>query len=289
LAKLGLDPKGWELEDSIAAHFVSRGCYLETGVKERNPDEILELDIVWTDYRKETPEHHPVEIKSGDWGLGDVFKFYGWTRYLGLEPGEFIHKQVCGRLDSASLKHIQSQTGITLLHVPKPEDAETHLKALGLPEPAWDGLPQLWRYSFWAQRRLLKSLGEAIRRKVCPESAKAAKNYHQLINDAVFFIPDVRDRVGELLSAHLEHQELGASAAYEIETGKIEFAGPPQTATFKKAYFHGGYFPIQACLYLAHRARLYVLKAVVDYWLARERGEIKKTTLKLGQMLIDST
>lgn len=43
------DPKGWELEDFIAAHFVSRGCYVETGVKERNPDEILELDVVWTD------------------------------------------------------------------------------------------------------------------------------------------------------------------------------------------------------------------------------------------------
>jgi hypothetical protein len=135
----------------------------------------------------------------------------------------------------------------------------------------------------------LKSLGEAIRQKVCPESAKAAKEYHQLINDAVFFIPDVRDRVGELLSAHFKHQELAASAAYECETGKIEFTNPPQTETFKRAYFRGERFPIQACLYLAHRARLYILKAVVDYWLARERGEIKKTTFKLGQTLINLT
>ena len=93
MASLAKDPKGWELEDFVAAHFVSRGCYVETGVKERNPDEILELDIVWTDYRKEPQVRHPVEVKSGDWGLGDVFKFYGWTRYLGLEPGQFVHKQ----------------------------------------------------------------------------------------------------------------------------------------------------------------------------------------------------
>lgn len=289
MASLAKDPKGWELEDFVAAHFVSRGCYVETGVKERNPDEILELDIVWTDYRKEPQVRHPVEVKSGDWGLGDVFKFYGWTRYLGLEPGQFIHKQPYGRIDPGSLKHIAERTHISFLHVAKPEDAEVQFKALGLSEPAWNDLSEIWRFSFWAQRRLLKSLSEAIRQLICPATSKAAKEYQQLINDAVFFVPDVRDRVGELLSAHFEHQELGASAGYELESGKVEFKEPPQTETFKRAYFRGERFPIQACLYLAHRARLYVLKAIVDYWLARERGEIKKTTLTFGKMLIDLT
>lgn len=289
MAELAKDPKGWELEDFVAAHFVSRGCYVETGVKERNPDEILELDVVWTDYRGKPEGRHPVEVKSGDWGLGDVFKFYGWTRYLGLEPGQFIHKESCGRLKPASLQHIQNRTGITLLHVPRSEDAEAQFKALGLPEPAWEDLPQIWRYSFWAQRRLLKAISEAIRQEVCPGSSKAAKEYHQLINNAVFFVPDIRDRVGDLLEAHLVHKELGASAAFELETGKIELTNPPETRTFKRALFHGERFPIQACLYLAHRARLYILKAVVNYWLARERGEIKETALKFGSMLIDLT
>lgn len=289
MATLAKDPRGWELEDFISAHFVSRGCYVETGVKERNPTEILELDIVWTDYRKEPQERHPVEVKSGDWGLGDVFKFYGWTRYLGLEPGQFIHKEPCGRVDPTCLKHIENRTRITLLHVPKPEDAEGPLRMLGLPEPPWVELPQIWRFSYWTQRRLLKALTEAIRQDVCPNSARAAKEYHQLINDAVFFIADVRNRVGELLSAHFEHQELGASAAYELETGNVDFQDPPQTKTFRRAYFRGERYPIQACLYLAHRARLYILKAVVDYWLARERGEIQKTTVKFGQTLIDLT
>jgi len=136
---------------------------------------------------------------------------------------------------------------------------------------------------------LLKSIGEAIRQRVCPESAKAAKEYHQLINDAVFFVPDVCDRVEVLLSAHFNHQELAASAAYEIETGKIEFVGPPQTKTFNRALLYGELFPIQACMYLAHRARLYVLKAIVEFWLARERGEIKKIAIKLGNFLINLT
>lgn len=282
MATLPKDPKGWELEDFVSAHFVSRGCYVETGIKERNPDEILELDVVWTDYRKARPEKHPVEIKSGDWGLGDVFKFYGWTRYLALGPGEFIHKVPCGRLDPACLKHIAAKTGISLLHVSKPEDLEVPFKTLDLPDPAWEGLPEIWRFSFWARRRLLKSLNEAIRQKVCPASSKAAKEYHQLINNAVFFIPDYREKIGALLSAHFSHQKLGLSAAYELETGKIDLSDPPQTKTFNRALIHGERFPIQACLYLAHRARLYILKALIDYWLEKERGDIKEITVKLG-------
>lgn len=289
MAELPKDPTGYALEDLIAAHFVSRGCYVETGIKERNPDEVLELDLVWTDYRQEPQRGRPVEVKSGDWGLGDVFKFHGWTTYLGLRDALFVHKEPCGRISPSCLTHVAKGTGIQLLHVPTPADAEAHLEKMGLKKPHWDELPEVWRFSFWAQRRLLKALNAAVKHGVCPQSAKAAKEYHQLINDAVFFVPDPRDRVGELLSAHFGHQSLGLTAAQEIETGKVEFEDPAETKTFNRILYDGQYFPAQTCLYLAHRARLYVLKAVVDYWLGRERGDIKERTIKFGKMLIDLT
>ena len=53
MAELPKDPAGADLEDWVSARFASRGCYVETTIKERNPDEILELDVVWTDYRKD--------------------------------------------------------------------------------------------------------------------------------------------------------------------------------------------------------------------------------------------
>lgn len=289
MAELARDPKGWELEDLVSAHFASRRCYVETSIKEKNRAEILELDIVWTDYRKDREERHPVEVKSGEWHLGDAFKFYGWTCYLGLEPGEFFYKEPNGRLDPETLQHVQNRTGITFLHVPKPEDAEEHFRMLTLPEPAWEGLPQLWRFSFWSRRRLVKSLNMAIELGFCPETAKAAKEYLRLVNDAVFFIPDARDRIEKLLSTHFAHQQLGKSAAYELETGTVDFNKPPATRTFTRAYIYGECFPVQACLYVEHRARLYIMKALVDYWLARQRGEIedKKTGgVTLGGKLI---
>src|SRR5579863_49592 len=235
MAELAKDPREWELEDLVSAHLAARGCYLETSVIEKNPDQLLELDIVWTDYRKDREELHPVEVKSGDWGVGDVFKFYGWTQYLRLKPGEFIYKERCGRVDQASLQHIQDRIGVNFLHVPKPaEDVDAHLRAIGLPEPAWSELPGIWRFSYWARRRLMQSLSVAIEQNICPVSARAAKEYHWLVNNAVFFIPDVADRIDKLLTAHFAHQELGASAGYEIESGQANFTNPPTTDTFKR-------------------------------------------------------
>jgi len=151
MATLAKDPTEWELEDFVSAHFASRGCYVETCVTERSPIDILELDIVWTDYRAAREKPHPVEVKSGGWGFGDVFKFYGWTQYLRLEAGQYIHKQECNRFEPLSLQHIQDRTGISFLYSPTPSAVEAHLRKIGLPEPLWDGLPQLWRYSFWRE------------------------------------------------------------------------------------------------------------------------------------------
>jgi hypothetical protein len=275
MATLPADPKGLELEDFVAAHFVSRGCYVETGIKERSPDELLELDIVWTDYRTVPHQRHPVEIKSGGWGVGDIFKFFGWTRYLDLEPGQFLYRMAYGRVDATTLDHLRAKTGIELLHVKNLEDADPLLGGLGLPAPSWSDLPQLWRYSFWAQRLLLGSLGRAIQQDICPNSAKTAKNFHHLINDAVFFIPDVRLRIEKLVTAHFEHQRLARGAAYEIQTGVEELIEPPKTKAFTNALYYGDHFPVQACLYLEHRARLYILKALVDYWLALDKDEVR--------------
>jgi len=287
LIKLSDTPKEWELEDFVAAHFACRGAYVETGVTERNPTDVSDLDVVWTDYRSEKPVAYPVEVKSGECHLRDVFKFYGWTQYLGLQAGQFVHSEPIGSADEDSLKKISEKTGIGFLRVEKQEDAEKHLETLGLPKTPWADLPDLWRFSFWAQRRLIASLNQAIKQGICPETAKAAKEYYRLINDAVFFMPDVASRVEKLLDAHFGHQQLARSAALETEKKEVEFAVPANTDTFQDALFKGRHYPVQACMYLAHRARLYVLKAAVDYSIGVAAGAIKTMKIKIGDVSLD--
>ena len=69
----------------------------------------------------------------------------------------------------------------------------------------------------------------------------------------------------------------------------VEFGNPPDSKTFRRAYIDGKHFPVQACQYVEHRARLYIMKALVDYWLAKQRGEIAdrmKNILKIGGKVV---
>ena len=155
-----------------------------------------------------------------------------------------------------------------LIHITDIENVSDHFEDLGLPEPSADYLPELWQFSFWAQRMLLRSLQPAITKGICPESAKVAKQYHNLVNDAVFFTPDVTQRVADLLETHLAHRQLGLTAANELSGRPVDFDNPGQCEAFTESLYRGLHFPVQSCLYLAHRARISVLKAAVDWVIA---------------------
>jgi hypothetical protein len=287
MATLSDNPEGVELEDFVAAHFLARGVFVETGVTERDPKDILELDVVWTDYRQADAVRNPVEVKSREWHLGELFKFFGWTRYLGLQPGIFVCRQLPTRISIDSIRRLADRMGIRVAHIGDLQTVDEHFHGLELPTPANPTLPRLWRYSFWAQRRLLRALGIAIEKDVCPISGRAAKDYAKLINDAVFFEPDVRSRVASLLDAHLRHRRWGRTAANETAGRGAIFEDPPACPDFGAALYRGLHFPVQACLYLAHRARLAILKAAVDYVLAGERQDLPQQILQVFDTTYD--
>lgn len=287
MATLSENPRGQELEDFVASHLISRGVYVETAVTHRDPEDILELDIVWTDYATDPAVRHPIEIKSGDWSLSDLFKYYGWTQYLKLTPGQYICRRLPGRVSQESLHRLCDQLGIGLIHIEDLATVEDALAPLALRAPATVWLPSLWRFTFWAQRRFRKTLAVAINNHHGEESAKAAKRYEQLINDAVFFETDPRSRVEALFSAHMLHRKLAATMAQEIGNGVVDFEDPPQTRLFERALYHGEYLPVQAALYLAHKGRLAILKAAVDYHVTRDRGLLPEQKIRIFDMEID--
>lgn len=287
MATLSANPEGLELEDFVAAHFVSRGAYVETGVTARDPKDILELDIVWTNYRVPEPTRNPVEVKSGQWQLGDLFKCFGWTRYLGLPAGQFVCRHLPTRVSLESIRRICGQMSMQLVHIEDLQKVDDHFQGIGLPAPDYPALPQLWRFSFWAQRQLLKILSLSIEKETCPATARVAKDYAKLINDAIFFEGDVRSRVALLLDAHFNHRWLGRTAANELAGRGVNFDEPPESAEFRDALYAGKHFPVQACLYLAHRARLAILKAAVDYTIAKDRGELPQKFIQIFETKID--
>lgn len=62
-------PKGKEFEEYISAFFQSGGYYIERNIIEREVEEVLELDIITTDYGSAPPEIQLLEVKSGRLGV----------------------------------------------------------------------------------------------------------------------------------------------------------------------------------------------------------------------------
>lgn len=281
MASLSKDPSGFELEDFVAAHLASRRVYVETGITHRDPKDILELDVVWTDYRNKPNLRFPIEVKSGDWHLGDLFKFFGWTRYLHLPSGQFICKRLPNRMSHDSLMRLCKKLDINLIHIDNLNDIDTSLKDIGLEEPTFDWIPIIWRFSFWTERQYRKVINLSIENNICPKSSIMAKRYKLLVNDAIFFESDPRTRANALLSTHLQHRKLALTAANEIATGNADFESPESCNEFKSALYNGKYLPVQACLYLAHRGRIAMLKAAVDYYIAQKNNTLPKKIVKI--------
>lgn len=280
MAELSRDPRGYELEDFVAAHLSSRSVFLECSVTHRDPIDVLEFDVVWTDLRERPAPRIPIEVKSGDWGLGDIFKFYGWSRFLQIDRGIFFCRSVPSRTGLETILRLCSALNIDFIHVEAIEDAGQSLDRLGLGAPIREYLPKLWRYSYWLGRRLDRSLSTSIGNGRMPTVGRAAKDYAKLVNDAAFFERDPRARIYLLTQAHWKHPKLGLSAAREIEGLDPDFSDPAQCRAFNRALYYGENYPVQACLNLGHKARLAILKAGVDYLDARESGEIQEPLVR---------
>ncbi len=107
---------------------------MDSGVTERAPDDVSDIDVVWTDYRERPALPHPVEAKSGAWKLDDLFKFFGWTRYLGLEPGQFAYANPPEKLEK--VERVAESMGVELLRVDHSTSSPASRSALAETRPA---------------------------------------------------------------------------------------------------------------------------------------------------------
>ena len=86
-------PRDSYYEDYVAALLNAGGYYLQRSIHRYVEGvEMLELDVVATKISADTVEKTVIEIKSGNWGIKDVFKVVGWLQYLQIKnaTGAFI-------------------------------------------------------------------------------------------------------------------------------------------------------------------------------------------------------
>src|SRR5688572_33375598 len=105
---------GTDLEHYVAALFQASGHYVEKSVIHRDPPaELLELDIVATDYFVDPVRSTLVEAKGGkQWGYPDLFKMLGWMRYLNDMSHATMFVSVCTDQHIAVMNKNLQQHGI---------------------------------------------------------------------------------------------------------------------------------------------------------------------------------
>jgi len=107
----------------------------------------------------------------------------------------------------------------------------------------------------------------------------AMSEYYQKVNNAVFFIGNILDRIGELYDTFKSYPNLSARVANEIQSGKFDGEAIP-TELFNKNYYSCENTDINISSYIEHRCRLAILRNVVDFILFRR---INKDDPKVDQ------
>jgi len=107
-------PTGKEFEEYISAILQVSGNYIERNIIDRQGVEVLELDIVATQYNNRLPDIRLFEVKSKEWHFADLFKLRGWMDYLNFDSATFIANG--SKDNSDKFKEIANKLNTTAPH-----------------------------------------------------------------------------------------------------------------------------------------------------------------------------
>jgi len=253
-----------ELEDAAAALFQTSGHFVERNVVEKDANEILEMDAVATSYDGDTPTSVIAEAKSGDWGYADIFKLYGWMRYLDIPRGAlFVRKMPEGK-ELAKVREKIGALGMTVIQLDSPDLAARFVE-VGFPPCCNSTAIEVWRFAYAAQRTLIAFVRQCKKAAPDHEGPATVLRYHQLINNEIFFERDLRVRLSRLYAAFMEHPKMSLGVALEMDGDAFDCnADDQKNARISEAMRYGSHDLIQASFYIEHRARLAILKIATD-------------------------
>lgn len=275
-------PKGKELEEYISAFFQSSGnYYIERNIVERNifegeTKEVLELDIIATDYRLFPLKILLIEVKSGEWEFKDLFKVRGWMDYLNISKGIFVVIKEKSNLDFFKKK--AKGLNIDLVIIPNLGETKEALSGLIKNGTIEDVDISMWRFSYWVERNLLKRLKHKKKSHRNKKCFKALEDYYFEVNSGIFFTENIVQKVNKLYSTFQEFPRISAKCGNEL-IGNIfdkEYNALPGQI-YEDTYYKCSYNDIQISTFIEHRARLAILKNAIDYKLYKMAGNENKT------------
>lgn len=255
---------GTDLEDYVAALFHASRYYVEKSLVERDPDDVLELDIVSTHYAERVPDSILVEAKGGKWGYTDIFKVVGWMNYLNQEHGAFFVLKD-QKKDIERVKSRAERMNVTFVHLDDFGRSSQIFEEAGLGSPATEATILLWRFSSMVERRLVEIVHNNIKAGQELQGLRDILVYHRLVKDGIFFTETHIETLQMLYDAYKSHPKLTLATAEEMSGKEYSQSSSAVSNTlFRDALYKGEHEILQASLYAEHRARLAILRAAVN-------------------------
>lgn len=256
-------PLNTEFEEYVAAYIQAGGLFLERSLINRQEEEVLELDIIATDYTSTAaPRERLIEVKSGDWGFPDIFKISGWGKYLGIGALDLV---VCKPKSSqAFVKAKATEIGVSLLLHPNKANEMSDSELL--PGHFIDPIDvTAWRFSHWSERNLLKRLKQLKKSNPGTQGYQVLDKYYHNVTSAIFFSKNVVQRARALYNEFQQYPNLSAKVANEKSGAAFDL----DHKEIPKAYFESAYYKCELndlaiSTYVEQRSRLALMKAAID-------------------------
>jgi len=258
-------PKGKEFEEYISAFFQCGGFYTERNIIERDVEEILELDVVATNYDEKWAKSLIIEVKSGGWGFYDIFKIKGWLDYLVYKEGLLITNKP--KENPSFYENKAKEIGVNLIQIDNLQKAAEILNEI-VPNCKLDETDfKTWRFSYWVERNLLQELKNR-KKKFYPDKLRYQRldEYYFSLNSGIFFSKNIVRRVHQLFEIFLKFPHISAKCGNECVGNNFddECDALPKEL-YEDTYYKCTYNDIQISTFIEHRARLALLKNAIDY------------------------
>jgi hypothetical protein len=269
-------PKEKEFEEYVAALIQSGGLFIERNIIDREIEEILELDIVTTNYEKTPPDMKLIEVKSGDWGFGEIFKIKGWMCYLKLTEGALVVAS-CTKKSMEFVANKAKNLDINLIVIDNSSPSASSLAPV-IGERKIDEIDiTSWRFSYWVERNLIKYLKLTMKDNPSKICLKALNDYYYQVNSKIFFTENIVDRVDELYATYKRFPNISAKCAHEFmgDSFHIDYDTLPKNM-YNETFYDCRLNIIQVSSFIEHRARLAILKSAIDFKLYSLSGDEKK-------------
>jgi len=267
-------PKDCYYEDYVAAILNAGGYYLDRSVH-RTEDglDLLELDVVATKYGADYYEETIIEVKSGGWGIKDLFKVNGWLNFLGHQKGAFVYQVAPKGKDETTMQTVAKDLNIDVLSNPLQADGTIDntsiLKFFGIdltcvPKHAIRAL----RYSYNMERIMLDYIHVFSKENNQYQTPRRVYQYFRQLIDESFFIKDPLSRLSFLTDLAMNHRNIACILDNELKGKGVLTAD--QCTKFDNLYEienpHVMWCnPVDVALYVQLLNRLLVLKGITEY------------------------